>query len=92
MSVRVDCELAICSDCMIWLANGDDSGMSPEQSSATLQGERDLISGIYGAHIVVDGEELGFSTTRCDCCNGLAGDRFRAAVLVPFSPFREEDR
>lgn len=62
-------DLAICSDCLIWQANGDDSGFAEHDNADVVRNAR---------AVIVDGSELGFSWSRCDLCNGLAGDRFAA--------------
>jgi hypothetical protein len=73
-------EISICSDCLIWIANADDSGMSDEQADATKSGEERLCAD--GARVVADGSALGFRCTQCNCCaSGLFGDRFLALTF-----------
>jgi hypothetical protein len=68
-------ELEICADCAIVAANDDWSGVSDEHGQAIRDGF-DRLDG----HLVV-GDELGFSWSRCEVCNGLAGDRYRAVLV-----------
>ena len=63
-----------CDTCIVALENDDYSGMDDEQEKATRIG---LAHVGQSFDLFYDGAEFGFSTSRCDCCEGLAGDRFR---------------
>lgn len=70
-------ELSICTDCLIWQANGDDSGFS-EAPEAELHNHAVRTA----PFVIVDGEGLGFSWSSCDVCGeNLGGDRFRAFTI-----------
>lgn len=78
----VNDEIWVCSECMIWLVNGDVSGVEDAARVEAIQaGERAL-----GEHIVSnfsEGEgEDEFSTAPCECCGtSLHGARYRMAQL-----------
>lgn len=64
-------EIAVCSDCIMLIANGDLPPDTDEETDALL------IDGTVG--VMYDGEELGFSWRPCECCKRkLGGDRFKA--------------
>lgn len=66
---------AACSDCLMWIANGDDSGMS----EATAEHVKEMCSRLPG-NAVADGLDLGFHHDECDICNALPGNRYRVLV------------
>lgn len=68
-------EFAVCEDCLIAIANDDYSGMSEDQEKATREGI-EYLTKEYG-YLIPDGAEYGFSHRRCECCDGLPGDRYR---------------
>jgi hypothetical protein len=69
-------ELSICSDCLIWQSNGDDSAFS-DSASAEVHNEAVRTAPM----VVVIGDDLGFSWSSCDVCHeGLGGDRFSAVT------------
>lgn len=68
-------ELAVCGDCLIAEANGDYSGMG-DGLAKTVEAALDSLHEEY-QQVIVDGAEYGFSYSNCECCGGLAGDRFR---------------
>lgn len=64
-------ELAVCTDCIMLIANGELPPDSDETTDSLL--EDGCVGVMYG------GEDLGFSYRACDCCRRpLGGDRFRA--------------
>jgi hypothetical protein len=70
------CEGLICSDCAMWHANADSSGMDAETEARVRA---------VGGHWVV-GDHVGFSWHRCDSCGSwLGGDRFVGSVLVVYA-------
>lgn len=72
-------ELSVCSDCIQLLANGD----SGESTSRAAEGMR-RTWGNLAVHLVVGGEDLGFSVDRCDGCGAEGGgERFGAVALIP---------
>lgn len=72
-------EFAVCGDCLAAIANDDYSGMDDKQEKATKEGIDCLVKE-YG-HLIADGAEYGFSNHRCECCDGLPGDRYRVIAL-----------
>lgn len=73
-------DLSVCTDCLLIIANDDDSGIvDPIGHRAAMR----AISLVQPGHLVPGDEDLGFCTTRCDSCGqALHGDRYRA-YLVP---------
>lgn len=70
--------LLVCDDCAIAIANGDYSGMSTATVSAVRAGYERLFLRGYA----VIGDELGFHSHRCDCCEqGAAGNRHKMTLL-----------
>lgn len=71
--------LEVCSDCLMWAANADDSGAgddwSPERYSAGLEA-------LGAVDLIAQGEEEGFSHQACPICGALPGDRFSATLEV----------
>lgn len=58
-----------CDDCVSAIANDDYSGMDDTQEQATKEGLERI-----GKWLVVC-EEIGFTHSRCDVCDGFAGNR-----------------
>lgn len=79
MKIRTT-EFSVCSDCLIAIANDDYSGMDEETALDVQHGIRSLEI-IEDGRLVADGDELGFSTRACECCHGLAGNRFKATMV-----------
>lgn len=77
--VEVINELEVCQDCLCAIANGDYSGMDEETAFNVLDGICRLQKG--GRYLVAGDKEFGFSHCRCDCCDGLAGNRYEAILL-----------
>lgn len=93
----VDDDLWVCSDCAIVIANGDWTWLDMMSSDEEEQEKRkkeieDGLEREAPAHWVMNGpvEENGeqegddfreFDTSACDCCGGLPGARYRAALL-----------
>lgn len=72
-------ELAVCSDCIQLLANGD----SGESTSRAAEGMR-RAWGDLAVHLVVGDEDFGFSVDRCDGCGAEGGgERFGAVAVIP---------
>jgi hypothetical protein len=78
MGMRIKEELSVCSDCLIMVANNDPSGIDERDYKRVTSAVRAL-----GPHAVADGEDLGFSWRDCECCQGLAGERYKVAILEP---------
>lgn len=66
---------AACQDCLMWIANADDSGMDDE----TAEHVKHMVNNLPG-NAVADGLDLGFHHDDCDICNALPGDRYRVLV------------
>lgn len=74
-------DLAVCTDCINIIANGY-NGEDEETRARFEKGESRLQKN--GGNLVYGGEDLGFTCNGCDCCgDGLAGDKFKAALLMP---------
>jgi len=92
MTVEVTHELEVCSDCTIFIANGD----GPEYPTLNEDGDEayekrlaEIVEGVEAflpGHVVLACEEDcegGFSWSQCGCCGSrLGGDRHPAAVLT----------
>ena len=85
-------DLAVCTDCMLWIAYADATGLSyyldedaADQRLADIQdGERDLLELAEGGQLVAgdSNEDEDFSTARCECCGTTdGGARHQAALL-----------
>lgn len=72
-------EFKVCGDCLSALANGDYSGMDDAQAKASEDGLAALEKEYR--HLIADGADYGFSHHRCECCDGLPGDRYRVIGL-----------
>ena len=68
-------EYQVCDNCIIALANDDYSGMHGADALAVESGLDELHA--QYKQVIPDGAEYGFSHERCECCTGLAGDRYR---------------
>jgi len=68
-------EYHVCSNCMMALANDDYTGMDDTEAKATEEGLA-VLHGTYQM-VIPDGTDYGFEHAKCECCDGLAGDRFR---------------
>ena len=68
-------EYAVCSDCLIALANDDYSGMDDAQERATSEG----LAALHTEYkqVIPDGAEYGFTHHRCECCESLPDNCFR---------------
>jgi hypothetical protein len=87
MSNQIDViEYDSCGDCLIAIANDDYTGMDDTTEVQVKAGiEAQLTSAAKWhnkAWFAADGEDLGFSSYRCEICNALAGDRYRVNMLV----------
>lgn len=78
MAMRVKEELAVCQDCLMVIANGDYSGIAEEDLARVTKATDAL-----GRYACADGDDLGFSWRPCECCEGLAGDRYKVVILEP---------
>lgn len=74
-----------CDDCVIAIANDDYTGMDDVREAATRGGIHKYAS--QGKYLVV-GDELGFESSRCVICGGLAGNRHEVGYLQPSSATR----
>ncbi len=82
MSIVVKCDYMVCVDCLMCIANGDDSGMSKERAEEGWQAiEREQAQG--DQLVAGDGEaDHEFSWSPCDCCSSrLGGSRHEVHVL-----------
>ena len=93
------CELSICVDCMMVLANGestysdDESERVHHAGMAEQLGDYDVTLGRLTPNDVCEGSEhdsdcvcdqLGFSWSLCDGCGSkLGGDRYAATLWLP---------
>ena len=85
-------EATICTDCALWHANGDLSGLDnlPEAEAAE---RREAIIGADtdGYVVVVDDGEASFSWRSCDLCRTpLGGDRLDATFIPINTPVDKE--
>lgn len=90
MSKKV-CDLDVCVDCALWLANADASGLKyhygdkwEERLEEINKGERALCQGgkYWIAYNMGEDEDNWFSWSPCDCCSSkLGGDRVRFALM-----------
>lgn len=69
-------ELSVCPECLCEIANGESSLTDTERAHhyAVLESYGDM-------HAVPNYECYGFSTRRCELCDGLAGDRYGVELL-----------
>lgn len=77
--------LDVCTDCLMIIANDDDSGISDPAAHREWMFEVCIAQGItHLTDLIATGEELGFChATRCDTCGSSeAGDRYRAWQVV----------
>jgi len=80
-------EIEICHDCVIAIDNDDYTGLDDEYIQSIQDGIRRLSR---KGNIVVSDDPKGFCIDPCECCGGLAGDRFSASILVPQPESPEE--
>jgi len=73
-------EIWICTDCAMWTANGDSSGMEPEDEQRVIAAEADAAN--RGWSVIITDEFHEFSKNRCDLCSSpLHGSRFEALLM-----------
>ena len=83
--------VSICTDCAMWHANGDLSGLdahggSGEEVAYAAARYEEVTRADIGGHVAVGNSEAYFSWSRCDLCGmRLGGDRLDA-VLFAFDP------
>ena len=77
---RKSVEVHICTDCAMWCANGDTSGMDVETETRVTEAfDRQSEQGYT---VVMGTEFVEFSMSRCDVCRSpLGGSRFEAHLL-----------
>lgn len=74
-----------CSDCLVWVANADDSGMTDERAAEVVTGVTEWNDAGY--YLVPEGKERGFSMTKCEVCKSpLGGDRFEMYAIERGTP------
>lgn len=75
---------AICTECLIWVCNGDASGMDEGTESRVCDAALDERGHWVDASHEGDSDAEGwFSWKPCDRCHSrLGGQRFHAALLV----------
>ncbi len=68
-------DLSICSDCLLWIANGDDSSLSAETVSeaAHLLAVQTSAALEPGTTVFLGGDDEWFSWAPCDACGTLLG-------------------
>lgn len=76
--MNVHHELHVCAICLCELANGDAPFTDGEREAHYASVNR---YGDQGLHVVAIGESFGFERSRCELCDGLAGDRYSAVTL-----------
>jgi hypothetical protein len=77
---RVIDELQVCGDCLMIIANDDETGI---ESEADIKRIRNAINARSG-YLYLGNEEKngGFSWRSCECCNnGLGGERYHVVEL-----------
>jgi hypothetical protein len=87
--MEVVAELAVCTNCIALLSNGEVYESHEDISEA----HQERVTAHYGAtrDVVPGGEELGTSSRPCDLCGEESdGDRFSAAELAPVSSGSEQ--
>ena len=79
MARIIDDDVWCCIDCLMLVANGDDSGMD----DATAENCRESIASIQGSLVCNDhDDDIEFSRQPCDVCGSpLAGSRHHLAIL-----------
>lgn len=70
-------EYKVCQDCLIYLANGDLTGIDDNAEAAHIEKSVNALANQHGGELVADGDDMGFSHHACECCGGLAGNRYR---------------
>ena len=79
-------ECEVCIDCIMFIANGDLSGLDNDPDTADERQEA-ILAGVEreadaGGHWVAGDGETVFSRASCDCCDSsLAGSRHGANVI-----------
>lgn len=79
-------ELWVCQDCLLVIANGDDSGLDNHPETAEAR-RAAITAGLerLGPHVVADSDEetdIEFSPSPCGCClDKLACSRHHCSVL-----------
>jgi len=78
-------ELAVCSDCLQYIANSDVSGQSLRLTEDEIDQWIEAVNKSlesFGGYAVATGENFGFLNCGCDCCrDGLAGDKYQVLIL-----------
>ena len=91
-------EWAVCQDCLQYIVNDDTSGLSYHLSEVEVEEKiADMQRGLNGLeegqHPALGGEDLGFSSSSCDCCGDhLAGDRYRINILGKVEDPKDRER
>ncbi len=70
-------EYKVCQDCLIYIANGDLTGIDSQNEADLIRKSVDKLASDHGGDLVADGDDMGFSHYYCECCGGLAGNRYR---------------
>jgi hypothetical protein len=79
MATIVDDNCFVCADCLIWVANGDASGMD-EKTHAHVTNTANDVRGYWCAGD--SDKEKDFSWSACDRCGcALGGSRHHAVIL-----------
>ena len=85
----IDDEFMVCADCLMIIANGDDSGLDyhygkdAAERLAKIEAGLSAVSAVSGYVSVGDSDrDDEFSTRDCDCCGTtLAGSRHHCVVI-----------
>lgn len=79
-------DLLICTDCLMWHANGDTSGIDDPEREREVR-RADALDRADRPYVVIDSGESpdpGFMWRPCDTCGSrLAGDRHAAWIVRP---------
>jgi len=70
-------EYEVCQDCLLCIANDDLTGIDGSEEADHIEQSVNALANQHGGYLVADGDDMGFSRYGCDCCNGLAGNRYR---------------
>ena len=73
--------LSVCDDCVLWIANRDDSALDLYDDADERRRLRDEgLARVRGELVVGDAEDP-FRDSRCDICNALPGRRHDVVEL-----------
>jgi len=73
-------EVELCSSCLVWHFNGDDSGLEAGDPRPMSVWDNEPRIGRYIVDMLQD--EPHFSSRHCDGCDALPGDRIRCDLIT----------